>query len=101
MITIEVIVKKKIFGRGDFSIWSCIPLDEYLSICPVDETYGNISISGMLPELVLNEKYKFDLEFDDTSKYSNSYKVVRIYEDQNLTSSKADRFLQGLVTELQ
>ena len=40
--------------------------------------YGNISITGILPELILHEKeYEFEIEYESKGKYQ-SYKVVKM-----------------------
>lgn len=101
MIQIEGIIQREIFCRGDFRIYSFVPLDKYKSICPVNK-YGNISIQGILPKLFEHEIYKVELEYNENGKYENSYTVNKLIEDNNnLSDNKKDRFLKELVTENQ
>lgn len=48
--------------------------------------YGNISITGILPELILHEKeYEFEVEYESKGKYQ-SYKVVKMLSSMKPTS---------------
>ena len=102
MITIEGIVGKKIYENGDFKIYSFTPQDKYKDKVILNPKYGNMSISGIMPDLVEENLYKVDLEYSKKGKYDN-YEVKRIHNsnDGNVDSNTTSKFIYSICTKKQ
>lgn len=102
MITIEGFITKKIYENGDFKIYSFIPKDEYKEKVILHPTYGNMSISGIMPDLMKETLYKVDLEYSKKGKYDN-YEVKRIHNDnkRKIDSETTSKFIYSICTKRQ
>ena len=101
-ITIKGRVARKLFPKSTpvddngFKIYAFVPNDPTgLNI----NEYGNISVKGVLPELILNEKeYEFEVEYESKGKYQ-SYNVTKVLTSLKPTSgNEAMTFLCGITS---
>ena len=99
-VIIEGYVIKEICSKdGGFKVYSFVPTEEYRDKVKLNPQYGNMSISGILPTLVKETKYKFEVVEKD--RYPYSYEVTRYYTDIEITSEYKEDFLKTIVTDLQ
>ena len=101
MITIEGFVIKKLYSKDDFKIYSFVPKEEYNDKVILHPKYGNISISGNMPDLIEETLYKVDLEYSKKGKYDN-YEVKKIYSNnKNIDSNTTSKFIYSICTKNQ
>lgn len=100
MIRVEGYIGKKIFDKDDFKIYAFYPTNETIGNVSVHPKYKNISISGVLPNLLEGVKYRVGLEVSD-GKYSNSYKVVEFANDEPKDDKYKHKLLETVVTPKQ
>lgn len=90
---------KNMYNSENFKIYSLVPnlnCREGLKIHPV---YGNITITGSMPELMLNEEYEMDVEYIKKNGYDN-YQVKRILNTKIDTSYEGSlKFLEHITSE--
>lgn len=83
MIELKVKFKRKLFGNpdGDYSIFSAEPASMEDLRLVNENRYGSISISGdyFIAEEEMDRTYKVTIQEDYTSKYPNSYKLIRLH----------------------
>ena len=101
IIHLQGFVGKEICNKGDFKIYPFKPLPEYENKVILDPRYGNISISGMLPELYQGIEYMVDVEFVKKGIYNN-YIVQKIRKVNNdINNDSTEIFLRAILTESQ
>lgn len=100
-IMIEGFIGKQIYAKSDFKIYSFFPTTETKDLVNANTKYGNISISGALPTMMEEVKYRLSIEESNNSKYANSYTVIKMFNDAPKDNNYKDKFLQTVVTEKQ
>jgi exodeoxyribonuclease V alpha subunit len=100
MITIEGYISKQIYANGDFKIYSFFPLAKYIDMVKLDPRYGNMSISGSMPDMYEEVLYKIDLEYSKKGKYDN-YDVTKIYSTNKVDANITNKFLYSILTKTQ
>lgn len=98
MITLEGYISKSIYSKGDFRIYSFFPLKKYHDLVKIHPQYGNISISGEMPDLYEETLYKIDVEHSKKGNYDN-YTVKKIYRDNNnVDTNTTAKFLEAILS---
>ena len=83
---------KCIYSKDDFRIYATKSDDKKL----VSNKYGNVSIMGNMPELVLNVEYKVTAKKED-GKYGVSYRVHNIRRDKPMSPEGVKLFLEEIL----
>jgi len=86
---------------GTWGILSCHPV-KVTSGKPILSKYGNFTIKGLLPEINMDQTYKFIGEFVDDEKYGKQYIITYIGKEVDLTSvTDQKEFLQQILSPTQ
>lgn len=89
-------VVKNIYDSTDFRVYALdVDTNKYPDIKKND--YGNVRISGELPELTLGTEYEIMAE-ETNSKYGISYKVLNIKRDEPKSEEDMKLFLEEILT---
>ena len=101
---VDVIANKLLYDdsvKGEqstgYKIYSVVPTQAYKDKIPIN-SYGNFTISGVMPTLIKNKKYSISCTPDVCSKYPCSYKLVQIETELNPNPTKEETviFLEGI-----
>lgn len=84
---------KCIYNTEDYKIYACnIDKNKYKTVkC---NTYGNVTICGAMPELIVGVDYAVDTN-EEKTKYGYSYKICSIKQNRALTEKGLRQFLLG------
>lgn len=96
---IEVKFIKRLYGTedGDFSIFSAKPVkDSDKNLVKVDRRFGSFSVSGdfALNNSDLNKIHTVTIEEDFSSKYANSYKLIKLHYELPKDAAGQWRYLE-------
>lgn len=92
-------VIKKVWGSDDFQVYA-LDVDSVEHPDIKKNEYGNVSISGEMPELAINAKYSI-VAVETWSKYGASYKVMHISRNKPKSESDIKIFLKEVLSENQ
>lgn len=99
MITIEGVIGKNICDRGDWKMYSFLPLQKYQDMVVLDKKYGTIVITGIMPDLIPGMQYKIDVEYSQRGQYHN-YEFKKVYVDNGeYTPETSIIFLKEMTSE--
>lgn len=90
--------KREADNKNDFRIYSCHANSPNVLL----NSYGNLSIKGVMQRLELGVEYEAQIELEKVdAKYGASYNVLSIYQEVPETMEGQKAFLATLMTELQ
>ncbi len=90
--------RKEADNKNDFRIYSCHANSPNVLL----NSYGNLSIKGVMQRLELGVEYEAQIELEKVdAKYGASYSVLSIYQEVPETMEGQKAFLATLMTELQ
>lgn len=93
------IVEKCIYDSSDFRVYALdVDTKRYSDI--KKNSYGNVSISGEMPELAIGVQYEVTA-IETKSKYGTSYKVFNIKRDVPISEVDTKLFLWEILTAKQ
>lgn len=93
------IIEKCVYNTPDFKIYAvAVDKNQYPEL--KQSRYGNISIIGELPELIIDTEYDITAE-EQANKYGISYKVINLKRDIPTTIEESYLFLSSILTENQ
>lgn len=90
---------KCVYSKGYFKIYS-LDVDRNKYPLIKNNSYGNVSILGELPDLAHDVPYKV-IATEEKSKYGTSYRVSDIFRDIPMTPEDTITFLKETLTEKQ
>lgn len=93
------VIEKCVYNTPDFKIYA-VAVDKIKYPELKQSRYGNISIIGELPELIIDTEYDITAE-EQTNKYGISYKVINLRRDIPTTTEETYLFLSSILTENQ
>lgn len=64
-------------------------------------SYGNISIKGVMPKLNMGQEYKVVVKEDTSNKYKGSYELISIKSDRPTTVKEQKAYLETILTPTQ
>lgn len=90
--------RKEADNKNDFRIYSCNTNSPNVIL----NSYGNLSVKGIMQRLELGVEYEAQIELEKVdAKYGASYNVLSIYQDVPETMEGQKAFLATLMTDLQ
>ncbi|PYE51621.1 AAA family ATPase [Paenibacillus barcinonensis] len=90
--------RKEADNKNDFRIYSCNTNSPNVLL----NSYGNLSVKGVMQRLELGVEYEAQIELEKVdAKYGASYNVLSIYQDVPETMEGQKAFLATLMTDLQ
>lgn len=101
LITLQGFIGNLVCDKGDFKIYSFTPLPEYQDKVILDSNWGNICISGQLPDLYEEIEYIVQVEYIKKGSYNNYivHKIKKVNNIINLESTEI--FLRAILTKNQ
>ena len=99
---IRLTPSRELFFNQDnfFGIYACWVNKEDVDKVQLN-SYGNISIKGVAPQLEIGSEYVAILAKDSDSKYEGSYILESINQDKPVTLDDQKKFFQMILTERQ
>jgi len=89
-------VVRSIYDSADFRVYALdVDTKRYSDV--KKNRYGNVSISGEMPELTLGTQYEI-VATETESKYGTSYKVLNIKRDEPKSEEDMKIFLEEILT---
>lgn len=101
---VDVIANKLLYDdsvKGEqstgYKIYSVVPTQAYKDKIPIN-SYGNFTISGIMPTLINDKVYSISCTPDIHSKYPCSYKIIQVKTEFNPNPTKEETltFLKGI-----
>ncbi|WP_339304548.1 AAA family ATPase [Paenibacillus sp. FSL L8-0435] len=90
--------RKEADNKNDFRIYSCNTNSPNVIL----NSYGNLSVKGIMQRLELGVEYEAQIELEKVdARYGASYNVLSIYQDVPETMEGQKAFLATLMTDLQ
>lgn len=93
------VIERCVYNSLDFRIYA-VTVDKTKYPELKQSRYGNISIIGELPELIIDTEYDITAE-EQANKYGISYKVINLRRDIPTTTEETYLFLSSILTENQ
>lgn len=92
-------VVKKVYGKDEFQVYA-LNVDSRKHPDVKKNSFGNVSISGEMPELAINAVYNI-VASETMSRYGISYKIIHISRDEPKSKEDVKIFLREVLSESQ
>lgn len=86
----------KTYNKG-YKVYTFYPHTDYQHLVALS-SYGNISITGVMPDLIEAKEYTIECQYDKGAKFPNSYILKNITWDkgQNVSVDETVKFLKSI-----